>query len=60
MKKKLQKVPKNPLNNRFVLTECDPHEVSLLLKSLNPRKAYGPNSIPTEVHHLLADISVNH
>ena len=46
---------KNPLNNTFVLTECDPREVALLLKCLNPRKAYGPNSIPTEVLHLLAN-----
>ena len=46
---------KNPLNNTFVLTECDPREIALLLKCLNPRKAYGPNSIPTEVLHLLAN-----
>ena len=54
-KKSYKEFLKNPLNNTFVLTECDPREVSLLLKSLNPRKAYGPNSIPTEVLHLLAD-----
>ena len=54
-KKSYKEFLKNPLNNTFVLTESDPREVALLLKSLNPRKAYGPNSIPTEVLHLLAD-----
>ena len=43
------------MNNTFVLTECEPREVALLLKSLNPHKTYGPNSIPTEAFHLLSD-----
>ena len=54
-KKSYKEFLRNPLGNTFVLTECDPREVALLLKSLNPHKAYGPNSIPTEVLHLLAD-----
>ena len=54
-KKSYKDFLKDPLNNSFVLVDCDPREVALLLKSLNPRKAYGPNSIPTEILHLLAD-----
>ena len=46
---------KNPLNNSFVLAEFTPQEIALLLKSLNPYKAYGPNSIPTKILHLLAN-----
>ena len=46
---------KNPLNNSFVLAECTPQEIALLLKSLNPHKAYDPNSIPTEILNLLAN-----
>ena len=46
---------KNPLSNSFVLEECTPREIALLLKSLNLHKAYGPNSIPTRILHLLAD-----
>ena len=46
---------KNPLNNSFVLEKCTPQEIAFLLKSLNPHKAYGPNSIPTKILHLLAN-----
>ena len=53
-KKSYKEFLRNPLNNTFVLTECEPREVALLLKSLNPHKAYCPNSIPTEILHLLA------
>ena len=33
-KKSYKEFLQNPLSNTFVLTECDPHEVALLLKSL--------------------------
>ena len=39
----------------MALYECDETEVKNLLLSLHPRKASGPNSIPTDVLHLLAE-----
>ena len=54
-KKSYRDFLKNPLSNSFVLEECTPREIALLLKSLNLHKAYGPNSIPTRILHLLAD-----
>ena len=44
----------NPMNISMALYECDETEVKNLLLSLHPRKASGPNSIPTDVLHLLA------
>ena len=44
-----------PLNNSFTLYECTEAEVKNLLLSLLVKKAYGPNSIPTEILHLLAN-----
>ena len=35
-KKSYKEFLRNPLGSTFVLTECDPREVALLLKSLNP------------------------
>ena len=49
---------KNPLRESFALYECDATEIELLIGALNPRKAYGPNSIPADILHLLKkDIS---
>ena len=39
----------------MALYACDETEVKNLLTSLNPKKASGPNSIPTTVLHLLAN-----
>ena len=48
----------NSLRESFALYECDPGEIELLIGSLNPRKASGPNSIPVDILHLLKrDIS---
>ena len=44
----------NPLNISMALYSCDDTEVKNLLLSLNPKKASGPNSIPTDILHLLA------
>ena len=50
---------KNPLNSTFAVYECDQIEVEQIINSLNPRKATGPNSIPTDILHLLKkDISL--
>ena len=35
------------LNNSIVLYQCDELEVKSIIKSLHPKKASGPNSIPT-------------
>ena len=45
---------RDPMNLSMALYECDETEVKNLLLSLHPRKASGPNSIPTDVLHLLA------
>ena len=45
----------NPLDISMALYACDETEVKNLLTSLNPKKASGPNSIPTTVLHLLAN-----
>ena len=39
----------------MALYECDDEEVKLILTMLNPKKKNGPNSIPTEILHLLAN-----
>ena len=47
-----------PSFNTMFLYECDEVEIQSLIRSLHPRKAYGPNSIPTEILQLLVnDIS---
>ena len=38
----------NPLNISMALYECDHTEVKNIILSLHPKKASGPNSIPTE------------
>ena len=45
----------NPLDISMALYSCDETEVKNLLTSLNPKKASGPNSIPTSILHLLAN-----
>ena len=45
----------NSPNNSMLLYLCDEVEVKNLIKSMHPKKATGPNSIPTEVLHMLAD-----
>ena len=42
----------------FVIYECDHNEIENIISSLNPKKATGPNSIPSDILHLLKkDIS---
>ena len=43
----------NLLAETFVVYECDQTEIEIIINSLNPRKAIGPNSIPTDILHLL-------
>ena len=45
----------NQLPNSFVIHECEENEIKHILKSLSPHKAYGPNSIPTTILHLLVN-----
>ena len=45
----------NPLGNSITLYDCDDKEVIQILLSIHPRKAVGPNSIPTEILRLLAN-----
>ena len=44
-----------PLDATMALYECDEVEVFNLILMLNPKKKNGPNSIPTEILHLLAN-----
>ena len=44
---------KNPLMESIALYGCDAAEIELLIGALNPRKAYGPNSIPSDILQLL-------
>ena len=46
---------KNTVCNTFAIYECDRTEVENIISSLNPRKATGPNSIPTDILHLKKD-----
>ena len=46
----------NQLQNTFVVYECDQSEVENILSSLNPKKATGPNSIPTDILHILKKV----
>ena len=39
----------NPLEKAFFLTSTEPNEVQSLIKTLNLKKATGPNSIPTKL-----------
>ena len=46
------------MENTFVLHECEQIEIENIITSLNPRKATGPNSIPSDILYLLKkDIS---
>ena len=45
----------NPLNNSFLLYDCDEIEIKNIINSLISSKASGPNSIPTKILHLLKE-----
>ena len=44
-----------PLPNSMALYLCDEEEIRLILSSIDLGKSYGPNSIPTEILHLLKE-----
>ena len=46
---------KNPAQQTFAIYECTRTEIQNIILSLNPRKATGPCSIPTNILHLLKD-----
>ena len=46
---------KNPLQSSFAIYECDQAEIKLIISSLNLNKSYGPNSVPTDILHLLKE-----
>ena len=46
---------RNPMAISMAVYECDETEVKNLILSLHPRKASGPNSIPTDILRLLAE-----
>ena len=43
----------NPTEQIFALYECNKTETENIIQTLSPRKAVGPNSIPTDILHLL-------
>ena len=43
------------LPNSIFLSECDEANIKLIISSLDIWKSYGPNSIPTEILHLLKE-----
>ena len=43
----------NPSEQTFAIYECDKIEIEYIIQTLNPRKTIGPNSILTEILHLL-------
>ena len=47
---------KNPVHDSFFLRPTDPEEIKKELQKMNSHKAYGPNSIPTNI---LKNLSVN-
>ena len=48
----------NTLESTIVIHECDQIEIEDIISSLNPRKATGPNSIPSDILNILKkDIS---
>ena len=44
-----------PLQNSMALYLCDEAEIKSIISSIDIGKAYGPNSIPTEILHLLKE-----
>ena len=44
---------KNPIEATFAIYECDQVELENIISSLNPGKATGPNSIPSDILHIL-------
>ena len=44
---------RNPSEQTFAIYECDKIEIENVIQTLNPRKAIGPNSIPTDILHPL-------
>ena len=46
---------KNPLNNTITLYDCSDKEIVQILLSIHPKKAVGPNSIPTDILRMLAN-----
>ena len=43
----------NPSEQTIAVYECDNIEIENIIQSLNPKKAIGPNSIPTDILHFL-------
>ena len=39
--------------NSFVLFECDESEIRNIINDFDLKRAYGPNSIPPQILHLL-------
>ena len=46
----------NPIGNSFVLFPCDETEVKAQILQLKENKSVGPNSVPTNILHLIVDI----
>ena len=47
---------RNRMDNTFTFEPCTKDEIKVIMLSLKSSKAYGPNSIPVIVLHLLVDI----
>ena len=45
----------DPIPNSIALYLCDDEEIKTIISSIGLGKSYGPNSIPTEILHLLKD-----
>ena len=58
MKETLSTQPNNPIESTFAIYDCTQSEIENIINSFNPRKATGPNSIPSDILQVLKkDIS---
>ena len=58
--KSFKKFLSSEITDSFIITSTNKEEIYKIISSLNTNKSCGPNSIPTEILHLLQDQISNH